>query len=54
MIVLEVALIAIARKVIILDIEKYASLTLLGFAALILAVALAFHFIKRHFPKESH
>lgn len=52
-IVLEVALIAIARKVIILDIEKYASLTLLGFAALILSVALAFHFIKRHFKKPA-
>jgi len=46
-IVLEVALIAIARKVIILDVEKYDSLTLLGIAALILAVAVAFFVIKR-------
>jgi uncharacterized membrane protein (DUF373 family) len=46
-IVLEVALIAIARKVIILDIDKYQSLTLVGIAALISAVALAFFVIKR-------
>jgi len=47
-IVLEVALIAIARKVIILDIKKYESLTLVGIAALISSVALAFFVIKRH------
>jgi uncharacterized membrane protein (DUF373 family) len=47
-IVLEVALIAIARKVIILDIDKYESLTLVGIAALIAAVALAYLVIKRH------
>jgi uncharacterized membrane protein (DUF373 family) len=47
-IVLEVALIAIARKVIILDIDKYESLTLVGIAALISAVALAFLVVKRH------
>jgi uncharacterized membrane protein (DUF373 family) len=47
-IVLEVALIAIARKVIILDLEKYESLTLIGIAALISAVALAFWVIKRY------
>jgi uncharacterized membrane protein (DUF373 family) len=47
-IVLEVALIAIARKVIILDISQYESLTLVGVAALISAVALAFFVIKRY------
>ena len=47
-IVLEVALIAIARKVIILDIGKYDSLTLVGMAALIVAVALAFLVVKRY------
>jgi uncharacterized membrane protein (DUF373 family) len=47
-IVLEVALIAIARTVIILDIKKYESLTLVGIAALISSVALAFFVIKRH------
>ena len=50
-IVLEVALIAIARKVIILDLEKYESLTLVGIAALISAVALAFWVIKRYVKK---
>lgn len=53
-IVLEVALIAIARKVIILDINKYESLTLVGIAALIAAVALAYLVIKQHImpPKK--
>jgi uncharacterized membrane protein (DUF373 family) len=46
-IVLEVALIAIARKVIILDVEKYSSMTLVGIAALILSVSIAFWVIKR-------
>ena len=51
-IVLEVALIAIARKVIILDIDRYESLTLLGVAALISAVALAFFVIRRHIKRS--
>lgn len=46
-IVLEVALIAIARKVIILDLEKYESLTVLGIAGLILAVAAAFYVVRQ-------
>jgi uncharacterized membrane protein (DUF373 family) len=46
-IVLEVALIAIARKVIILDIEKYSGLTIVGTAGLILAVAAAYYAVKR-------
>ena len=46
-IVLEVALIAIARKVIILDLEKYDSLTVLSMAGLILAVAAAFYVVRR-------
>jgi uncharacterized membrane protein (DUF373 family) len=50
-IVLEVALIAIARKVIILDISRYESMTLVGVAALISAVALAFFVIKRHIKR---
>ena len=41
-IVLEVAIIAIVRKVIILDIKKEDSLTLIGIAAIILALAAAF------------
>lgn len=46
-IILEVALIAIARKVIILDFEKYDSLTILSTAALIAATAGAFYAVKR-------
>ncbi|KPJ77334.1 MAG: phosphate-starvation-inducible E-like protein [Deltaproteobacteria bacterium SG8_13] len=46
-IVLEVALIAIARKVIIIDMEKYGNLTLVGIAALILALAAAYYAVKR-------
>lgn len=42
-IVLEVALIAIARKVIVLDTEKYSPMMLMAFAALILALALGFY-----------
>ena len=41
-IVLEVALIAVARKVIILDIKEYPSLTILAIGALILALSVAF------------
>ena len=48
-IVLEVAIIAIVRKVIILDIKKEESLTLIGIAAIILALAGAFYIIKRTF-----
>jgi uncharacterized membrane protein (DUF373 family) len=51
-IVLEVALIAIARKVIILDIGEYDSLTLVGVAALISAVSLAFWVTKRHLNRR--
>ena len=40
-IILEVALIAIARKVIILDFEKYDGLTIIGTASLIAAAATA-------------
>ena len=52
-IVLEVAMIAIARKVIILDLEKYSSQTLLGIAALILSLAIAFYFIKHKQSRTS-
>ncbi len=51
-IVLVVALIAIARKVIVLDPNKYPPLTLLGIAALILSVAVAYHFIKRRLKSD--
>ncbi len=46
-IVLEVALIAIARKVIILDIAHYDGFRLLGLAALIVTVSIGFFVVKR-------
>ncbi len=46
-IVLEVALIAVARKVIVLDLKKTPSGTLLGMAAVILALAVAFSLQQR-------
>ena len=52
-IILEVALIAIARKVIILDFEKFDGLTIMGTAALIVAVAAAFYAVKRRIPPKS-
>jgi uncharacterized membrane protein (DUF373 family) len=46
-IVLEVALIAIARKVIILDLKDYSGVTVLAIAALIVSLALAYYLKKR-------
>ncbi len=46
-VVLEVAIIAIARKVITLDVKDYPSLTLVGIATIVLALAVAFFFVKR-------
>jgi uncharacterized membrane protein (DUF373 family) len=45
-IVMAVALIAIARKVIILDLEKYSGLSLMGIAAIILALSLGYYLIQ--------
>jgi len=45
-IVMAVALIAIARKVIILDVEKYSGLSLTGIAAIILALSLGYYMIQ--------
>ena len=42
-VILEVALIAIARKVIVLDVSKYSSATVFGIAALVAALAIALH-----------
>jgi uncharacterized membrane protein (DUF373 family) len=50
-VVLEVALIAMARKVIIEEPNAVPSLTLFGIAALILALGIAFYF-ERQSPKE--
>lgn len=46
-VVLEVAMIAIARKVITLEVKELPSLTLIGISAIILALAVAFFFVKR-------
>lgn len=46
-IVLEVALIAITRKVIILDVKEYSGLAIIGIAALIASIAIAFYFLKK-------
>jgi uncharacterized membrane protein (DUF373 family) len=51
-VVLEVALIAMARKVIIEEPNTVPSLTLFGIAALILALGIAFYF-ERQAPKHS-
>ncbi len=45
-IVLEVTMIAVARKVITLDIKEIRGLSLVGIAAIIAALAIAFHFVK--------
>ena len=46
-VVLEVALIAIARKVIILNLDEYDSTILLGIAALIIAISVSYYLIRR-------
>ena len=46
-VVLEVAMIAIARKVIILDVKELSSLTLIGIATIIAALAVAYYMVKR-------
>lgn len=46
-VVLEVALIAIARKVVALDLSKYSAVVVLGLAALIAALALAIAIVRR-------
>jgi uncharacterized membrane protein (DUF373 family) len=50
-IVLEVALIAITRKVIILDVKEYSGLAIVGIAALIISIAVAYYFLKQ--PRKS-
>ena len=46
-VVLIVAIIAVARNVIILDLEKFPSLTYVGVASIILALAIAYYLVKR-------
>jgi len=52
-IILEVALIALARKVIILDFEKYDGITTIGIAVLVIAIASAFYVVKQRIPAKS-
>jgi len=46
-VVLEVAMIAVARKVILLDYQEYSGLTILAIATLILALAVGYYLEKR-------
>lgn len=47
-VVLLVALIAIGRKVIILDVKELSGLTLIGIAAIVIALSVGYYFIKQH------
>ena len=53
-VVLTVALIAVARKVIILDVKKVDSATLLGIAAIILALSVGYYLIMKTEPAKRH
>jgi uncharacterized membrane protein (DUF373 family) len=46
-IVFAVALIAVARKVIVLDVAKYPSLTLMAIGIIIIALSVGYYLIKR-------
>ena len=46
-VVFMVALIAIGRKVIILDVKEFSSLTLIGIAAIIISLSVGYYFFKR-------
>ena len=47
-----IALIAIARKIIILDFDKTGPLSILGIAAVVLALPLAYYFLSKSRPIE--
>lgn len=54
-IVIEVAIIAIARKVIVLDLSKHSGVTVLAIAALVLALACAYSIERRaNRPSSNH
>ncbi|MBW6481018.1 MAG: phosphate-starvation-inducible PsiE family protein [Bacteroidales bacterium] len=46
-VVMLVALIAIARKIILLDFDKYSGLEVLGIASIVIALSLGYYFIKK-------
>jgi len=51
-VVFAVALIAIGRKVIILDVKEISSLSLLGIAAIIISLSVGYFLVKRIFHRE--
>ncbi len=51
-VVFTVALIAIGRKVIILDVKEISSLSLLGIAAIIISLSVGYFLVKRIFHRE--
>jgi uncharacterized membrane protein (DUF373 family) len=51
-VVLSVAIIAIARKVIILDLKEVDSLSLVGIASIILALTAGYFLMKKVLPKD--
>ncbi len=51
-VVLSVAIIAIARKVIILDVKETDSLSLLGFAAIVVALTVGYYLMKKSQIRE--
>ena len=46
-VVMLVALIAVARKIILMDIDKYTGFEIMGVAAIVIALALGYYFIKK-------
>jgi uncharacterized membrane protein (DUF373 family) len=53
-IVLSVAIIAIARKVIILDLKEVDGLTLFGIAAIIISLTVGYYFMKKSTDNQPH
>jgi len=51
-VVFAVALIAIGRKVIILDVKEISSLSLLGIAAIIISLSVGYYLVKRVFHRK--
>jgi len=51
-VVLMVAIIAISRKVIIMDIKKIASATLMGIGVVIIALSIGYYLVKRCYHEE--
>ena len=53
-VILVVAMIAIARKIIVLDIKKVETLTIFGIAAVVLALAVSYYLISRSRVTKNH